>query len=534
MDEYEPIVVGCPSAGRNEADVSRLQGYFLNNMVVSVETRENLQTMTLPDLLELVRNSVNQAHKYADVPFHRAVAQLSQARNTANHQPVFQIFFNYRHQLDFPVINLGPGLDCTVTQLTNNNTFQLSCTIDELNEKDMRITLDYDPESLNHQIVSGFTEDLKRSIQNLRNTDRLDYEFVHKLEDDSEHIGPFRSVIEMIYEQCSLRPDSIALQTPNGGQISYGELRTRMEKNARILNNKFEEMGRPPSSIVPALLNMNLTVEWALAVLACGLAYCPMDPNQPLMRTQMMIKKLGSSFVVSDVELEGLNVLNVRNTSKFENEVDPPPHRVASIQPNHLAYSIFTSGSTGEPKAVCIEHAQLFHFVQRSRYQFSVNSDSRIAHSVNTVFDVSIFNIFATLTSGGCLIQKEEILDFITTNTVPLSHLILSSAIFNSLRREHLESLSKRTRWIVVGGETPSDEALRIVSAKSDLQISQFYGPTETTVWCSVKHYKSDECLDGKNIGMLLSRLMTFNSLRKGLSTFLSNNHQRDSLRAWI
>jgi non-ribosomal peptide synthetase component F len=123
---------------------------------------------------------------------------------------------------------------------------------------------------------------------------------------------------------------------------------------------------------------------------------------------------------------------------------------------------------------------------------------------VNTVFDVSIFNIFATLTSGGCLIQQEEILDFVGSKSdPPLTHLILSSAIFNALRKEQLLLLGSLTEWIIVGGETPSDEALQLATVNSHLKISQFYGPTETTVWCTVNHYENGQ-FNGKNIGKCL------------------------------
>lgn len=157
----------------------------------------------------------------------------------------------------------------------------------------------------------------------------------------------------------------------------------------------------------------------------------------------------------------------------------------------------------GKPKAVCIEHQQLFNFIQRATQQFSIEKDSKVAHSVNTVFDVSIFNIFVTLTNGGCLIQKSEILEFVERKLTPkLTHLILSSAIFNSLKEDQLKNLNQFTDWVIVGGETPSNESLKLC-ARNELKVSQFYGPTEATVWCTVNHYLDGE-FDGQNIGWFI------------------------------
>jgi non-ribosomal peptide synthetase component F len=375
--------------------------------------------------------------------------------------------------------------------LTTNNVFQLSCTIDELEENTLKVTLDYDPKTLNSDVITGFANDFQEAIKELRNGSSIDYDFIYSTQDD-ENL-PFKNVMEMIFEQCDLRPDSIAIELPDGEQISYFKLKSKITKNMHYLKKHLSD-----TMIVPILLDMNASVEWILSSLACGFAYCPIDPNQPLIRIHSMIKQLDASFVVSDKEVNGLNILNINYRSENCTYVSSDQFGSSS----DLAYVIFTSGSTGEPKGVCIEHRQLSNFVQRSREQFNINEKSVVGHSINSVFDVSIFNMFVTLASGGRLVQKNKIIQFVETkSTKKLTHLTLPSAIFNSLTNEKLERLHEYAEWVMVGGETPSSEALSIAS-KNGLKISQFYGPTETTVWCSVNHYKDRE-FDGQNIGRL-------------------------------
>lgn len=394
---------------------------------------------------------------------------------------------------------MGNDLQCTVEQLTTNNAFQLSCTIDEVNANSMKITFDYDSKQLNSHTIKSFANDLQLSIEQLSQIHQIDYDFVYQLNDDSKINAEFRNPIEMIFEQCDLNPTNAAIELPNGEQLTYSQLKTRIVKNSQVLLHKFKECGREMKHdiIVPILLDMNLSVEWILTVLACGFAYSPMDLNQPLARTQLMFNKLESPFIISDHDVNGLNTLNIQDDSTEYNEY------ISSDQLGHsanIAYIIFTSGSTGEPKAVCVEHAQLFNFIERAGQQFNVSDKSIVTHSINTVFDVSIFNIFVTLSNGGCLVQKDEILEFVEERRTSqkLTHLILSSALFNSLRNEQLKLLRELTEWLIVGGETPSSEALK-TAASSDLKISQFYGPTEATVWCTVNHYNEE--FDGHNIG---------------------------------
>ncbi|KAI6212643.1 hypothetical protein M3Y94_00050300 [Aphelenchoides besseyi] len=228
-----------------------------------------------------------------------------------------------------------------------------------------------------------------------------------------------------------------------------------------------------------------------------------MDPREPLERQTEMLEQLKSSILISDGSSEhSIRTINIANElQSSDSSVDL---QVPCIQPHSLAYVIFTSGSTGSPKPVAVEHQQLANFVRRAKKEFKVDANSQIGHSVNTIFDVSIFNIFAALTSGGELRFETQILDFLNPE-VRLTHLFLTTAIFNSLPMRKLSKLPKLTKRLIVGGNTPSTSKLRTVIENGGL-VSQIYGPTETTVWVSVKHFDNDEHPEGQNIGRLTQR----------------------------
>ncbi|RST15552.1 AMP-binding protein, partial [Streptomyces sp. WAC05950] len=64
-------------------------------------------------------------------------------------------------------------------------------------------------------------------------------------------------------------------------------------------------------------------------------------------------------------------------------------------------YVIYTSGSTGTPKGVAITHANVVNDVLGLASAIGVGAGTRVLAGTSVNFDVSVFEIFATLCSGG-------------------------------------------------------------------------------------------------------------------------------------
>src|SRR5262249_60922207 len=72
--------------------------------------------------------------------------------------------------------------------------------------------------------------------------------------------------------------------------------------------------------------------------------------------------------------------------------------------PGNLAYVIYTSGSTGRPKGVAIEHATAVVFIEWARSVFSAEELAGVLAATSICFDLSIFEIFVPLASGGAVV----------------------------------------------------------------------------------------------------------------------------------
>ena len=106
----------------------------------------------------------------------------------------------------------------------------------------------------------------------------------------------------------------------------------------------------------------------------------------------------------------------------------PRTNPETDIAQQNLAYVLFTSGSTGRPKGVAIEHRSAATFVDWALQVFTPQELAGVLLSTSMCFDLSVFEIFVPLSSGGKVILAENALHLPTLgakdevtliNTVP-------------------------------------------------------------------------------------------------------------------
>lgn len=90
-DRSSKIVIGCPISGRFNEQISSLIGYFLNNIILSVNPKK-IWSNEKKSLIDYIKKKVDKANRYSKVPFHKAVALLQDKRQLTDKQnPVFQV-----------------------------------------------------------------------------------------------------------------------------------------------------------------------------------------------------------------------------------------------------------------------------------------------------------------------------------------------------------------------------------------------------------------------------------------------------------
>ncbi len=160
-------------------------------------------------------------------------------------------------------------------------------------------------------------------------------------------------------------------------------------------------------------------------------------------------------------------------------EARPEAHRTL---PGNLAYLIYTSGSTGRPKAVAIEHRSAVAFVRWAQSVFSAGELAAVLASTSISFDLSVFELFVTLSSGGRVVLAANALalpalpaaaEVTLINTVP-------SAMAELVRAG---ALPAGVRTVNLAGEPLKGSLARAVQELGVERVLNLYGPSEDTTY---------------------------------------------------
>ena len=245
-----------------------------------------------------------------------------------------------------------------------------------------------------------------------------------------------------------------------------------------------------------------------LATLKAGAAWVPLDPAQPLQRLAFMAEDAGIAALVTEERLaEALGalagslpaatarVLLDADAAAIGRRPDGPPD--LPCPGSAPAYVLFTSGSTGRPKGVVCHHDGAVNLIAA----FAALAPTPVGGAGSLVcslsFDVSVWEVFAPLTSGGRLeIAPERV----RTDGAALARWLAERGVASAyvppsllpnFAKETSAALGEGTppplARLLVGVEPiPEPLLAAIAGRRPGLRILNGYGPTEGTICATV------------------------------------------------
>ena len=102
LSGQDDLVVGTPTAGRRDGDVSDLVGYCVNPVALRADASGD---PTFGDFLERVRDAGKRAFEHQDFPFPLLVERLEGGRDAAR-SPIFQVLFSLQRSR----LGVGEGM----------------------------------------------------------------------------------------------------------------------------------------------------------------------------------------------------------------------------------------------------------------------------------------------------------------------------------------------------------------------------------------------------------------------------------------
>ena len=501
------IIVASPVGSRPRAEFDDIFGCFLNNVLVRGRPA---RTQSFREFLAATRVAVLDAFAHQDVPL-EVVIEAVKPQRSRTHTPLFQTMLVLQNAPrtmaeatpeSEPVD--GPGLSL-------NAKFELSVALWE-SASGITAAFEYRSDLFDEATIAAMAsayrallaDAVARPDARLGSLALLDASAQRTMLHDWNAVQldyPDTATIHGLFEEQAARdPDAVAVIFEDL-TLSYAAL----NRAANRIAHQLIALGAGPETCVPVVCEQSIEMIVALmGVLKTGAAYVPIDPTLPQKRIEYLIDSVAPKAVLTlerFAELAGdpgAPVIAIDGAHAAAGADIGNPE--VAVSARTLAYVIFTSGTTGLPKGVEVEHRSVIHHLWGMREQYAVTSADRFLQKHPFNFDVSVWEFFLPLATGGSTVMVrpggQRDLDYMIDRIVAEGVTIvcfLPSALTVLLEHPRIALLDASVRWMLCGAETMARDVPSRFFERLHARLHNLYGPTETTV-----HNSWYECLAGE------------------------------------
>lgn len=297
--------------------------------------------------------------------------------------------------------------------------------------------------------------------------------------------------------------DSTAV-VDHGKRYTYRTLSESVASLAKLLDNR-----NPNKGLIGIYLPKSFDAIVAqFAALEANIPYTPFDVlNSPPERIWSIISNYNISSVITTRQVwekfiqqrgatgrppSSLHIDTIfMEDAPAQQPVSSDTYRLSTRTELDLAFVLFTSGSTGVPKGVQINHRNALTFTEWALSYFKIAPQTRFASVASFSFDLSIFDIFVSVATGGELhlmsphlfANPRGLVKWIQDSKVEIWYSVPSVWVavlkYATVGQTDLASLRK----ILFAGEVfPPAQLMKLFALCPEASFFNLYGPTESNV----------------------------------------------------
>jgi amino acid adenylation domain-containing protein len=322
------------------------------------------------------------------------------------------------------------------------------------------------------------------------------------------------------FKSAENQPRSTAVIEESGLKVTYQELKNLAIQFTSCIDSLSTKITNHSGIGILSTIH-HQSIAAAIGILNSGNSYIPIDELSPESRITPIIVAAKINLIIIDSALINRHAY-ILNSDIIKKVIVIGEKRVLTCPENkkiilfsdylsdtktnkakttdtticndQLAYILHTSGSTGTPKGIMLSHKNAVAFIDWMQSKFQLTTKDKIISRAPLKFDLSVFDIFNTLSAGATLIcfdwnkprsSYEKHKDYVSLlEREKVTILYTTPSTLTTLKeRGGLGKNKNSLRSIMYAGEPfpiPKLQELRTVLPKT--AFFNIYGPTETNI----------------------------------------------------
>lgn len=496
------LMVGTVFSNRTNPDYEKMIGFFANTLPLRAILKDET---TFIELVQYNQQQLLDVTEYQSTPFSKLVETFVKERDISR-SALFQTLFVMQDTV--PEKAKFDNVEIHYSKAPHlRSKFDLSVLVSE-HSNGMDFTFEYNTDLFLEETIArmanGYLSLLMACItQNDVPISHIDY----LPENERALLRQFNQT-ESLFKENNLTLDELCLKSFQ----QYSDKVAIINDTVRLT---FKEVDHFSSQLAHKLVfskvhNNKLVAVvmekgWEqviaiLAVLKAGAAYLPINIHDPIDRIEEVLGLGKVKIILSQsrfheklLMLEKYQNIPVDHCQNYEAYSTQSPEIIRNS--DALAYVIFTSGSTGNPKGVMIKHAAAVNTILDINQRFHVGSQDVIYGISALNFDLSVYDIFGSLSTGATLVLPKEDerkepakwLEHIHRhgvsfwNSVPALLQMLVDYLSVNSEKKQIKSIKN----ILLSGDwIPLDLPANIKKyINNDTQLTSLGGATEASIW---------------------------------------------------